>query len=151
MVEKRDGSQRRVYSLPTELVDRIVEFQNEKGYPSEVEAVRKLLDDALKSRDDYATIITRFLARLRELRMPSEVAKDILVGHPQIAELKFEQEAITFRMTNFYSITINSNGRVFIEDENGRSVPWPPKILLDQAPGITPPKFSRDLDDEIPF
>ncbi|WP_146119568.1 hypothetical protein [Phyllobacterium phragmitis] len=142
MVQEKEATLRRVYVLPQELVDRIVAFQNEKGYGSEVEAVRKLLDEALKSRDTYETIIKRFLSRLEALRMPAEVARDVLVGHPLITELKFERDSITFRMTNGYNISIQTDGTVSIEDEYN-TIPWPP-YSADK-------KSAKDLDDEIPF
>lgn len=45
---KLPGSeQRRVYVLPAELVDRIRAYGHETGCRSEVEAARRLLDDAL--------------------------------------------------------------------------------------------------------
>ena len=95
--EKPDG-QRRVYVLPNELYERIVKFQEDKGYPSEVEAVRRLLDEALKSRDDIHMIVSRFLDRLKVNKIAHEVAKDVLVGHPLVKEISFDGEAIMFRV-----------------------------------------------------
>lgn len=112
MTNDKTETQRRVYVLPTELVDRIVEFQKDKGYPSEVEAVRKLLDEALLHRDTDKTIIDRFKSRLRQLRMPSEVAKDVLVGHPLVKEISFEREAIVFDVIGYGKYKINSAGEV---------------------------------------
>lgn len=115
MVDKKDGSLRRVYSLPKELVDRIVTFQEEKRYPSEVEAVRKLLDEALLHRDTAHTIITRFQSRLQSLRMPSEVAKDVLVGHPLITDISFGRDSVTFNVKGAGRFRIHDTGKAEME------------------------------------
>ncbi|NRB16876.1 MAG: hypothetical protein HRU33_04690 [Rhodobacteraceae bacterium] len=77
-------TKRRVYDLPTELVERIVEFQKDKGLPSEVEAARRLLDQALKSRDSRETLVGRFLSKLVPGSEPSDSAATVLVGHPLV-------------------------------------------------------------------
>jgi hypothetical protein len=41
---------RRVYVLPIDLLKRIHEYGYENGHPSEVSAVRKLLETALKPK-----------------------------------------------------------------------------------------------------
>lgn len=114
MANDKATTQRRVYVLPNELVDRIVEFQKDKGYPSEVEAVRKLLDEALLHRDNDTTIIERFKTRLKQLRMPSEVAKDVLVGHPLVEEIGFERDAISFSVRGYNRYRIDTDGDVFV-------------------------------------
>lgn len=116
MANDKATTQRRVYVLPNELVDRIVEFQQEKGYSSEVEAVRKLLDEALLHRDDSKKIIDRFKSRLRILRMPSEVAKDVLVGHPLVEEIGFEKDAITFSVKDSGRFRVGSDGSSYFWD-----------------------------------
>lgn len=113
MVEKKDGSQRRVYSLPTELVDRIVQFQNEKGFSSEVEAVRRLLDEALLHRDDKEAIIRRFVSKLQNVKIPSEVAKDVLVGHPLIKEISFDKDTVSFTIKDGWQVKIDAKGHCY--------------------------------------
>lgn len=110
MAKDKQETQRRVYVLPSELVDRIIAFQEEKRYPSEVEAVRRLLDEALLHRDTEATIIKRFQSRLHNLRMPSEVAKEVLVGHPLITDISFGRDSVTFTVKGFGKFMINENG-----------------------------------------
>lgn len=117
MANEKETTQRRVYVLPVELVNRIVAFQQEKGYPSEVEAARKLLDEALKSRDDEFRIIKRFQERLQSLRMPAEVAKDVLVGHPLITDISFGADHVDFSVKDRGKFRITSNGSVSEYDE----------------------------------
>lgn len=94
MSKTGDGQLRRVYVLPMDLVERILLYQNEVGFGSEVEAVRRLLDDALKARDTPKALLIRFLKRLETLKIPSEVAKEILVGHPLVSEMGFNDDNI---------------------------------------------------------
>lgn len=110
--QTRDKAQRRVYVLPAELVERIVAFQQEKNYPSEVEAVRKLLDEALLHRDTADTIINRFRERLRNLRMPAEIAKDVLVGHPLVSNISFGTGHISFTLPGNEQFSIFEDGEV---------------------------------------
>ncbi len=137
-------TQRRVYALPVELVERIVEFQREKGLPSEVEAARRLLDDALKSRDDLTRIINRFLGKLKHLRIASEVAKDILVGHPLVASMSFEKDAVQFRLKDGWSASISDAGWVSVRDDEDKRQSWKAPKGDRFAPGIL-------KSDEIPF
>lgn len=139
MVKEKETSIRRVYVLPSELVARIVEFQEEKNYPSEVEAVRKLLDEALLHRDTAETIINRFKSRLEGLRMPAEVAKDVLVGHPLVSNISFGRDEIVFELTDGNNYRITDKGDVSYKSTYGRE-PWKRWATL-----------SRDMDDDIPF
>ncbi len=94
--EQSGGNKRRVYDLPVDLVDRITAFQNEQRLPSEVEAVRKLLDSALKDRDTLEDIIYQAAAHLDAHRDPAEASRVVLAGHPKVAAIYFEEGAIRF-------------------------------------------------------
>jgi hypothetical protein len=48
--KKAEEASRRVYMLPRSLVQRIHEYGYEQGHPSEVSAVRELLETALAAR-----------------------------------------------------------------------------------------------------
>src|SRR6476646_673720 len=116
----KEKTHRRVYVLPAELVDRIVAFQKEVGLSSEVEAARRLLDGALKSRDTYTTLITRFRSRLTETRIPAEIAKDVLVGHPLVDRISFREDYLEFVMKDGLEITIWTNGKYHVEQDGQR-------------------------------
>lgn len=142
---------RKVYVLPKEMVDRIAAFQEDKRLPSEVEAVRRLLDEALMYRDTPELIVQRFKDRLAVDGIPSSVARDVLVGHPLVKTIgQEEQDAITFAMRDGRVFRVWSNGRSeeLDTDYNGYGEKWdefPPKpkaIAKQPAP---------DFDDEIPF
>jgi hypothetical protein len=137
-------TQRRVYALPQEMVERIVQFQKEKGFPSEVEAVRRLLDDALKSRDDLERIVNRFLGKLKHLRIASEVAKDVLVGHPLVASMSFSHNGVSYRLKDGWSVSISDTGFVSVRDDKNKVWEWKHPKGDRFAPGGL-------LDDEIPF
>lgn len=137
-------TQRRVYALPTEMVDRIVEFQKEKGFQSEVEAVRRLLDEALKSRDTPTKIINRFLARLEVHRVAAEAARDILIGHPLVEGMRFQRDAVVVNLTGAPEVTIHDDGRVeFYGGMDGWV--WQPNTGNKYGPG------KIDEDGGIPF
>lgn len=139
-------SKRRVYDLPLELVDRITAFQQEKKLPSEVEAVRRLLDEALKYRDTPDLIIARFKDRLREDGIPASVARDVLSGHPLVATIdQSDMDAISFKMKDGGVFMVNAAGKSYVlEDGYGdrwQEYPPTPKAIEKQTP----------FDDDIPF
>lgn len=144
----KDLTQRRVYVLPTELVDRILEFQHAMGLTSEVEAARRLLDEALKSRDTYKTLLGRLQSKLKEVRFLSDAAT-ILLGHPQVTGMKFDKEkdAMNFTLTNGLEARIEANGNWAVWDEQ--------ESLVEQFPPKQSASFGRSktshLDDDIPF
>jgi hypothetical protein len=137
----KEKTQRRVYVLPAELVERIVAFQNEVGLTSEVEAARRLLDGALKSRDTHSTLIARFRSRLTETRIPAEIAKDVLVGHPLVDRISFRDDRIEFAMKDGIEVTIWTDGKYHVEQDNQR-IDFGPKPVRSRT---------SDMDDEIPF
>lgn len=126
MAQEKESSQRRVYVLPQELVDRIVAFQRDRGFASEVEAVRKLLDEALLQRDNADLIIQRMEERVRTLRIPSEAAKDVLVGHPLITEIGFEPESVSFTVRGEGKFLIDSKADVYEWDSRAKI--WQQKL-----------------------
>lgn len=117
----KDWTMRRVYVLPTDLVARINSHQKEMGFSSEVEAVRRLLDEALMHRDTMDTIIRRFTKQLGKSLVLSDVVKDVLVGHPLVEEIHQKGDSITFKMTGGVSIQIRRDGKTMIDNGFGDS------------------------------
>ncbi len=143
MADSKEKTQRRVYVLPAELVDRIVAFQKETGLSSEVEAARRLLDDALKSRDSYITLVARFHSRQKETKILSEIAKEVLVGHPLVSSISFRENEITFGMTDGHKVTIDNIGKYEVFDDFSNRI--------DFGPTRPTAKKRVELDDDIPF
>ncbi|OBQ94169.1 hypothetical protein [Mesorhizobium sp. AA23] len=121
MAADKESTQRRVYVLPTELVERITKFQADMKLQSEVEAARRLLDEALKHRDDAEAITRRFIERLKDTRMMSDIAKDVLVGHPLINQIKMTTSSISFGMTTGDVVTVYQDGTASVQDRHKRS------------------------------
>lgn len=143
MSDDKEKTQRRVYVLPTDLVERIVAYQNDMGLPSEVEAARRLLDEALMSRDDWRAITNRFLERLKETRVMSDIAKDVLIGHPLVSQVRMEPGIIKFDLTSGETVEITNNGLVDATDNYSNRLELNPRARIKTE--------SRSLDDEIPF
>jgi Arc/MetJ-type ribon-helix-helix transcriptional regulator len=133
---------RRVYALPQEMVDRIVEFQREKGYTSEVEAVRRLLDEALKSRDNLEKIINRFLGQLGQHKSTAVAAGNVLVGHPLVKSIHFDGDAVEFVLKSEEGAFITENGMVSLRPFD-RDWRW---VHAD-----TPFAPGRIKDNRVPF
>ncbi|MBO6511816.1 MAG: hypothetical protein JJ979_25595 [Roseibium sp.] len=119
MVDEKNEGQRRVYVLPTELHNRLVLFQNEKGIASEAEAVRKLLDGALKARDTADDILRRVKNYLAETSETRDAARDLLVGHPLITKLEFNGDVIVVGIKGRSDFQVHPDGTIFTTEGFG--------------------------------
>jgi hypothetical protein len=161
MAEK-DATERRVYNLPVELLERLRAYQEVTGLPSEVEAARRLLDSALQMRDTIDDIFKKLSARFGEERDLRLLARDVLWNHPLITGVSFGDRNVSFGFKGGESGRIDSHGKLYRQDEHSNGDDWynytPP---TDRKSQPTPkavskttswdPKPSVDLDDEIPF
>lgn len=92
MVDEKDATQRRVYVLPTTLVTRIETFQKQRKIASEVEAVRQLLDEALKNRETPSDLAYQIYYALIQKSQTIDVLKDLVIGHPVVESIKKEPD-----------------------------------------------------------
>ena len=134
MADDNSKGQRRVYVLPRDLVERIDAFQKAMGMQSEVEAVRHLLDEALKHRDSAVEIIQRFCLKMKHTKILSDIAKDVLVGHPKISSIEFSSEIVTARMVTGEGIVFYSFGGGRLEEKGGNSIKFDEQGELDDIP-----------------
>ncbi|MGE7415435.1 hypothetical protein [Methylobacterium tarhaniae] len=162
MAEGKERTQRRVYVLPTELVERIVAFQAEMGISSEVEAARRLLDDALKQRDTFRTITTKLIEKNKELRSLREAASAVLANHPLVTEIKFEEGSLTYTLKNSMCVQVYDYNKATVFDDRNNVYDF--DYDLDEMPEWASHRHPRpkpkttetankynELDDDIPF
>ena len=153
--------QRRVYVLPTELVDRVAEYQRHVGLASEVEAVRRLLDEALKSRDQLRDIADRFISKFKETRSLREAARDVLTGHPLVKNIEFNDEGVKVSLSTGEDAQFDSIAKATLWDKD-RNL-WNFELDFDGWPewashrharpksGKKAKSLSETIDDDIPF
>lgn len=112
-IPKEPETERRVYVLPKELLDRMRAYQSENNIPSEVEVARKLLDEALQARDTLDSIMIKVRDAYeseRDLRM---VAKNVLSGHLLVKRLIIDDNYIKFGLKNGEAGTLYYSGKLF--------------------------------------
>ena len=120
---------------------------------SEAEAARRLIDEALKSKDTYKTLVERFREKLKDVPVLSEAAKDVIVGHPLVTKIEFMPDYIGFMLKDGFHASIRANGYWAAYDEYNNEVDrYPPAPKEPKAGGT----FGRQqpspgLDDDIPF
>ncbi|AYO83682.1 helix-turn-helix domain-containing protein [Methylobacterium brachiatum] len=137
------------YVLPNELLERVAEYKNAVGIPSDDEAIRRLIDDALKHRDDYFTIIERLMNKFYVLKSLREAAGYVLANHPLVKNIVFEGNDLKFILNNDYTVNVNSRGSAVITDDYNQYI----KIRSSKTPNWgTHLNFANmyDLDDDIP-
>jgi len=99
-VAEKEKTERRVYVLPLEQLERIRAYQTAHGIGSEVEAVRRLLDAALQMRDDIYDVLKTLKSRYsadKDLRI---LVRDILATHTLVQSVRYEEGAVCFYLTN---------------------------------------------------
>lgn len=144
---------RKVYMLPRELVDRIALFQQDKKLPSEVEAVRRLLDEALKYRDTPELMVERIKERLKSNGLVHSVGNDILREHPLVALIdQSEANYIGFKMKDgrFFRVSASGRSEELDTEHNGYGEKWDPFPPVARQIGYDD-YVKPDTDDTIPF
>lgn len=148
------GTERKIYVLPTEQVERIRAYQTASGITSEVEAVRRLLDTALEMRDTVFDLLNKMKAHFANEKDLRVIARDVLAGHSRVTSIGYGDNEITFTLGPEQRGRMDSRGRIFVNGDYGPD-DW------DEV-GLPPPPASRrsthqspapksDLDDDIPF
>ena len=125
MPSEKVGAQRKVFMLETELVDRVLAYQEKNGLQSEVEAVRQLLNDALRLQDEWWSICDQVVERMKRPESLINAAKDIVLGHPKVSNVAFELDRITFKTITGEHVEILLSGEVAAESSNGTPLPYP--------------------------
>lgn len=138
------------YVLPAELVERVNQYKQDVGIASDDEAVRRLLDDALKHRDNFYTITDRLMQKYKVLRSLREAAGYVLTNHPLVKSISFDNGDVSFVLTNGYAVTASTDGKAIIMDDDGRSLKF--KRLSEPSWAHDSNVSKTDLlDDDIPF
>lgn len=129
MAEK-EATERRVYVLPVELVERVRQYQKDNLIASEVEAVRRLLDTALHLRDDVHSLLQKMKTKYKAEKDIRVISRDVLALHPLIESIKISDGSIEFTMKNGGMGSFATDGEAYFMNKG---------------------QWNRELDDEIPF
>ncbi len=140
MAEK-DEFVRKVFVLPSELVERINEFRHENGLDSEVEAVRRLLDGALLNRDTTRSILIKMMARYKTEKDIRIIARDILSTHPLVESITYQPGVVGFTVTDDHTGAFTSSGGARYVRGDKTAV----DLYYDKNGKV------QELDDDIPF
>lgn len=154
--ERKDGTERRVYMLPANLLERLRAYQVSQGIASEAEAARRLLDTGLQLRDTASDILNTLEAKFAEERDLRVLASEILAKHALITRIIFEDDSVWFRLNNGERGRITSAGKLYFGHPEAQEDDWNIYNFkpTDSKRVLTKAQFKAvggDLDDEIPF
>nr|USU31061.1 helix-turn-helix domain-containing protein [Methylobacterium sp. OTU13CASTA1] len=138
------------YVLPQELVDRINKYKLAIGVSSDDEAVRRLIDDQLKKRDEIEDIVDRLLKKNKALRSIRESAGFVLANHPLVKSIEFRGSGVIFTTESGLTVEALGWGPVFIKKQDGN----PYLYHRDFAPDwLTESNLTDDVtaSDALPF
>lgn len=158
--DRKEGTERRVYNLPADLLERLRAYQTSQGIASEAEAARRLLDSALQMRDTVDALLVKLKARFADERDLRVLNRDVLAAHPLIIKIELDDTSVTFTMRTGDAGRINTSGQIYKGESSSDYF-----HEVDDAPKRRPPAVSPrptgkpsweadkggDLDDEIPF
>ena len=105
--DRKDGTERRVYNLPGNLLVRLRAYQTGQGINSEAEAVRRLLDSALQMRDSASDILIMLDNRFSSERDLRVLASEILTRHSLVTEINFEKGYLANLMIILSTLLLN--------------------------------------------
>lgn len=133
MASPTDDAQRKIYVLPKELADRIVNFQRGHRYPSEVEAVRYLLNKALlfsQTPDELMTDVYFCLKKAEDdAKAIENIVKDLLIGHPLVSILSIQKNGYFITLENGDEYKIGKNrGMIEVKIDTGEWANWKPPL-----------------------
>jgi hypothetical protein len=158
----KEGVERKVWLLPTELSDRIKAYQMSQGITSEVEAARRLLDAALQLRDTVPDILRKLKDRFAEEKDLRVLARDILVAHTLVNTVHFDEDGMWFRFKDGGLGRLDKRGRAFTGDDDNQyngeprwdefpePQPAPRAGVRSGGPSWDAPE-DTSMDEEIPF
>lgn len=151
--QEKPTTERRIHVLPVELLDRIRAYQAENNIPSEVEAVRRLLSEALQARDSIDDIMKQVRAYFRQDRDLRAMAKEVLSGHILVSRIDIEDNEVRFGMRNgdagsikrdgsMKTGSVSDDGNIWLKND------WPRAYEHSTLDWDSPPS---DQDSEVPF
>lgn len=151
--QEKPTTERRIHVLPVELLERIRAYQSENNIPSEVEAVRRLLSEALQARDSIDDVMKQARAYFRQDRDLRAMARDVLSGHILVNRIDIDDSEVRFGMRNGDAGSIRRDGSMktgSITDDGNLWLnnDWP-RTSEHSASGWDSPNSA--LDSEIPF
>jgi len=153
----KPATERRIHVLPVELLERVRAYQAANAIPSEVEAVRRLLSEALQARDsinDIMNQIKNYWYSSRDLR---SISRDVLSSHILVSKIEINDDDLCFALKGGSAGKVTKSGEMYTgrEDEQGYLsywTTWPPSENKTRGFfGAKLPPSPNDLDDEIPF
>ncbi|WP_424138670.1 hypothetical protein [Roseomonas chloroacetimidivorans] len=146
---KAASTERKIYVLPIEQVERIRAYQTANGIGSEVEAVRRLLDTALEMRDTVRDLLNKLKSRHAQEKDLRVLARDILAGHSRVRSINYTDDSLEFSFSADERGKINNKGRIFEGDGSFDGWTEIKPSNSGRGGGWDAPKV--DLDDDIPF
>lgn len=109
-------AERRIHVLPKELLERVRRYQQENNIASEVEAVRRLLNEALQNRDNVEDILNQLFSAFENEKDLRILARDILSTHVKIKQVQWGDDFIKFEHANGKAGVITKKGELFHSD-----------------------------------
>ena len=154
-IERKEATERRVYNLPTDLLERLRAYQASQGIVSEIEAVRRLLHNGLQMRETVQDILATLEAKYADEKDLRVLAGEVLSKHILVEKIAFEKGAIVFHMENGTRGRMESGGNLYFAEANDRDDDWSsyPRVVYQPRAKSSPSwdAGKGDLDDEIPF
>lgn len=156
----KPATERRIHVLPVELLERVRSYQNDNAIASEVEAVRRLLSEALQARDSIDDLMKQVRAQFKKDRDFRTLARDVLSSHILVKRMEIADLDLRFVMRNGDSGKIDRQGKTQTgqADEEGNTYnwsDWPPSSQRGFGSSSSSNKGwdspAAADDDEIPF
>lgn len=116
---KRELMQKLTIVIPTELYERLTDWQELMLIGSENEAIRRLIEEGLARIDTFFTIVDRLFIRYEALKSWRVAAGDVLSSHPNVISIEFPREGgLNFKMDDGFQVEVGGNNLIKVFDEH---------------------------------
>ena len=152
--DRKETTERRVYNLPPDLLERLRAYQLSQGISSEVEAARRLLHTALQMRDTAKDILNTLAAKYTDEKDLRILAGDVLSKHILVSHINFTERGVSFTLKGGESGLIEENGTLYYSHSGAHEDDWTHYRRKESETKGRPSwddDKGGDLDDEIPF
>jgi transcriptional regulator with XRE-family HTH domain len=139
------------FVLPQQLVDEIENYKSAVGVASSDEIVRRILDEHIRKRDEFTTIIDNLFAKYRTMRSMRDAAGLVLANHPLVTTMKFQEGGVSFELEEGIKVEATQHGTIYVKKPDGKFYKWHTTSAPTWATSLNRTDDWAEADDDIPF
>lgn len=111
-----DTPKRMMVTLPPWVIERVRSFQAQRGYPSEAQAIRKLIETGLGAFDSKDDLLSQCMSATRQNANISDLLGGLLDGHPLVNSIDLNPDELSVHIRGGHKIIFNRRTGAWLRD-----------------------------------